>query len=340
MAGRFGARRAAAKKEAVPEAVADIVTPVSRPVGPMDFEEDSCAESRVEVAHYSYQNWGARHDNEDRWMHQVDHLPNRVPFHTVGVLDGHDTELASDAVSRLLPDALGRRLKDNSPLVEAYVDTMREMEDTLKGVHASAGTCVNSCTIAGRYVWCANLGDCRAALVLLKASSAAVKAASLHWMSKDHKASSPSETKRIREAGGMVMDGRVEGLEPSRTLGDFDVKASVKEGVISIVPEVRRFELGDGAGPTHAVLVCGTDGVWDTITGQDVCDLINARKELATLVADAESGTPAVPGKAGKPLQDLAQDVVQFAVARGSRDDCTCIAALISVLSGTQVPTE
>lgn len=257
-----------------------------------------------------------------------------VSYRTVGVLDGHDTDSASDLVSRLLPDAVSKRLKDGKPLIEAYTDAMAEMEESLKKVHASAGTCVNSCTIAGRFVWCANLGDCRSAIVPLqeeRAHTGAPKAAGIYWMSQDHKASCPSEMKRIRAAGGTVTDGRVEGLEPSRTLGDFDVKMSTKRGVISIVPEVRCFELGDGRSTEHAILVCGSDGVWDVITGQDICDLIHARKDLSKLMDANIAGTPIAPGLR-KPLRDLAEDVVQFAVAKGSMDDCTCVAALITVL--------
>lgn len=132
------------------------------------------------------------------------------------------------------------------------------------------------------------------------------------------------------QAGGVVTDGRVEGLEPSRTLGDFDVKNHVKEGVISIVPEVRRYELGDGTSPAYAVLVCATDGVWDVLMGQDVCDLIQARKELGRLLAAVREGATADR----KPLQDLAEDFVQFSIAKGSSDDCTALVALVAVGPG------
>jgi len=155
----------------------------------------------------------------------------------------------------------------------------------------------------------------------------APRALSICWLSRDHKASAPEERKRILQAGGTVTDGRVEGLEPSRTLGDFDVKMHVKKGVISIVPEVRRYELGDGTGPAHALLVCATDGVWDVMTGQDVCDLVQARKEIAKL----QAGTGGQSPPDCQPLRDLAEDLVQFSIAKGSRDDCTAVVAMVSV---------
>eukprot|EP00931_Biecheleriopsis_adriatica_P075820 TRINITY_DN49600_c0_g1_i1.p1 TRINITY_DN49600_c0_g1~~TRINITY_DN49600_c0_g1_i1.p1 ORF type:complete len:341 (+),score=41.32 TRINITY_DN49600_c0_g1_i1:159-1181(+) len=290
----------------------------------------------VKVASYTAMNWGGRHANEDRTMIANDVLGEQnLPFHTVGVLDGHDTESASDLVARNLPDAVARRFKADLPIIEAYVDAMAEMEESLKKVHATAGTCVNSCTIAGGVVWCANLGDCRAALVVLEepaSAGAPAKAVGLQWMSRDHKASCPYEKKRIEGVGGTVTDGRVEGLEPSRTLGDFDVKLSTKPGVISIVPEVRQFNIrpGESSLGRRAVLLCGTDGVWDVLTGQDVCKLIHARKDLGTFfTADAINQAPDAGSKA---LADLAEDIVQFAVAKGSRDDCTCVAAMITVM--------
>eukprot|EP00913_Durusdinium_trenchii_P034655 g32419.t1 len=82
-------------------------------------------------------------------MASDDVLTEHLSFHTVGVLDGHDTDSASDLVAKLLPGAVGRRIKDGLPIGQAYMEAMAEMEDRLKREHATAGTCVNSCTIAG-----------------------------------------------------------------------------------------------------------------------------------------------------------------------------------------------
>lgn len=287
----------------------------------------------VHVEYGSVRNFKGSHENEDRVINFQDDSESGA-FSIVGVLDGHDTESASDTVSRLLAGAVSKRLKDDKTIVEAYTEAMAEMEDKLKKVHASAGTCVNSSTIAGRFVFCANLGDCRAALVTIqedRTSKGGPKPAGLYWMSEDHKASCPNEIKRITAAGGKIVGGRVEGLEPSRTLGDFDVKLSTKPGVISIIPDIRYFELGDGKSTKHAILVCGTDGVWDVITGKDICNLIQARAELGKLMDASASGETVTPS-VRRALRDLADDVVQFAVAKGSLDDCTCIATLITLM--------
>jgi len=325
----------------VPESEASLADSLTKavPCSLLEVEKDLVrvgAVCTVQVACHTALNWGNRHDNEDRIM-AARACHGDLNFHTIGVLDGHDTEAASDAVSKLLPTVIGRRLRAGEAIEQAYRDTMAECEGALKKTCASAGTCVCSCLVAGRFVWCANLGDCRAVLVFLQvpdSPSGPTKATGLCWMSRDHKASSPEELRRIRAAGGRVTSGRVEGLEPSRTLGDFDVKMQVPDGVISIVPEVRCHELGNESElPAQGLLVCATDGVWDVISGQDVCDLIHSRSELAgvQIAVQSEDVQHAAGRVDTKPLRDLAEDLVQFAVARGSHDDCTAVVALISV---------
>lgn len=325
------ASKPAVAKEQVPEVEAGFVTDTAS-LETLEKELGKHApECRVEAAAYTALNWGARHENEDRVMNSRD-VQGKLTFYTVGVLDGHDSAAASDAVSRMLPHAVSKQLKMGKPLEQAYIAAMSETEDALKKICATAGTCVNSCTIAGRNVFCANLGDCRAVLLQLhipEAPTAPTSVVQCIAMSRDHKASLPDEMKRIRAAGGHVMDGRVEGLEPSRTLGDFDVKLQVRKGVISIVPDVRHHQLmGEGDGPAQAILMCATDGVWDVISSQDVCDLVHARQELAAMQL-AMFGGPMDKADM-RPLRDLAEDLVRFAVARGSHDDCTAIVALIS----------
>merc|ERR1719329_1302163 len=180
---------------------------------------------------------------------------------------------------------------------------MAELEEGLKKLNSTAGSCVLGCTIAGRHIWCSNLGDCRAALLRLQLpenGSADARPSkqprgpqvmSIHWLSRDQKASLPEERRRIEQAGGHVCDGRVEGLEPSRTLGDFDVKCQVRRGVISIVPEVRHADLGDGSAPFQGVVVCATDGIWDVLSGQDICNLVLTRKDLFQLQNSMANGT-------------------------------------------------
>jgi hypothetical protein len=204
-------------KEPVPEAECDLCNGQLHGVSLQDVPEEKGKPApvcSVEVHFHTAKNWGGRHENEDRWTMLHDSHKS-VDFYQVGVMDGHDSDLASDMVSRLLPTVVSKHLKEGKPIVEAYAGAMEEIEDALKKRVSTAGTCVCSCLIAGRYVWCSNLGDCRAALVQLQVPEdgkpqAAPKVSGLFWLSRDHKASAPEEMKRIADAGGKVVDGRVD----------------------------------------------------------------------------------------------------------------------------------
>merc|ERR1719333_186153 len=172
---------------------------------------------------------------------------------------------------------------------EAFGTALAELESTLKGMGTTAGTCVLSCVLAGPFIWCANLGDCRAVYVPLhvpgqgEASSKGPKG-EVCLLSKDQKASSPHELERIRKLGGSVERGRIEGLEPSRTLGDFDIKSRCPPGVISVVPEVRCREISNGRLSAQGLVICATDGVWDILCSKDVISMVSARsRDIARL---------------------------------------------------------
>jgi len=312
----------------------------------------------VLVASSTEQCRGGRHANEDRFVTASESTVGGMVFHIVGIMDGHDTAAASDTVQKLLPEVVSQHLKAGKPVAEAYTLAMAELEEILRDVHPSAGTCVLSCALAGRFVWCSNLGDCRAALIRLKLQQmpdAAPLSNGLCWLSCDHKASSATETLRIRQIGGNVFDGRVFGLEPSRTLGDFDIKQKTVDGVISIVPEVRRAEIGDGSSVAQALLICATDGIWDVLDGEDIVDVVHGCKELGALLQQQLSLRPEteecskdkdvqqhLPQGHQQPLQELADDLVKLSKSKGSMDDCTATVMLISVTacgtSGTLRP--
>lgn len=75
---------------------------------------------------------------------------------------------------------------------------------------------------------------------------------------------------------GLIEHGRVGGLEPSRTIGDFDVKASQPPGVLSVVPHVSVLNKIE----KPSLLFIGTDGVWDSLNGEAVIKLLKRNKRL------------------------------------------------------------
>ncbi|UZJ51587.1 hypothetical protein CBS101457_000907 [Exobasidium rhododendri] len=108
-----------------------------------------------------------------------------------------------------------------------------------------------------RVLYTANVGDARA--VLCRGG----KAVRLTY---DHKGSDSQEVKRITDAGGFVMNNRVNGvLAVTRSLGD----TAMKEFVVGS-PYTTETSLSDE--DTFLIVAC--DGLWDVADDQDAVDLI------------------------------------------------------------------
>ncbi|KAF9060651.1 phosphatase 2C-like domain-containing protein [Rhodocollybia butyracea] len=116
-----------------------------------------------------------------------------------------------------------------------------------------------------RVLYCANAGDARG--VLCRAG----KAVRLTY---DHKGSDKQEAKRITDAGGFVMGGRVNGvLAVTRSLGD----SSMKEFVVG-APYTTETELCD----EDEFLILACDGLWDVIGDQAAVNQIKTMNDAQT----------------------------------------------------------
>lgn len=130
-------------------------------------------------------------------------------------------------------------------------------------------------TAVRRVLYCANVGDARG--VLCRAGRAI-------RLTYDHKGSDKQEAKRIMDAGGFVMSGRVNGvLNVTRSLGD----SSMKEYVVG-APYTTETELNE----EDEFLILACDGVrcifpitcyllitwclqlWDVVEDQKACELV------------------------------------------------------------------
>ncbi|KAJ8468441.1 hypothetical protein ONZ51_g9641 [Trametes cubensis] len=108
-----------------------------------------------------------------------------------------------------------------------------------------------------RVLYCANAGDARG--VLCRAG----KGIRLTY---DHKGSDKQEAKRIMDAGGFVMSGRVNGvLAVTRSLGD----SSMKEFVVGS-PYTTETELCED----DEFLILACDGLWDVVSDQAAVELV------------------------------------------------------------------
>jgi len=135
--------------------------------------------------------------------------------------------------------------------------TPRSQSPTSAKGTAEGATVVIPPSTARRVLYCANAGDARGVLCR---NGIAVR------LTYDHKGSDKQEAKRIIDAGGFVMSGRVNGvLAVTRSLGD----ASMKEFVVGS-PYTTETELCD----QDEFLILACDGLWDVTDDQAAVDLI------------------------------------------------------------------
>ncbi|OTB07948.1 hypothetical protein M426DRAFT_52795 [Hypoxylon sp. CI-4A] len=151
----------------------------------------------------------------------------------------------------------------------------------------SAHAKLRGAAVRQRVLYTANVGDAR--IILCRAGKAL-------RLSYDHKGSDENEGKRIANAGGLILNNRVNGvLAVTRALGDTYMKDLVTghpyttETVIQ--PEVDEF------------IIIACDGLWDVCNDQDAVDLVRDEQD---------------PVAAAKKLVD-------HALARFSTDNLSCM---------------
>lgn len=183
------------------------------------------------------------------------------------------------------------------------------------------GTTIVVVVVTPEWVVCANAGDSRA--VFSKSGGKAVP------LSYDHKPDDDAEEKRIREAGGYVAGGRVEGdLAVSRGLGDYRFKepktvlmgaavhfASATEPsenmllpedqkvspLPDVVTQMRNKDIDE-----FIIIAC--DGIWDVQTNYE------GIKTVADMFADGETD-----------LGLACEEVLDMCLAHGSKDNMTAL---------------
>ncbi|KDQ15204.1 hypothetical protein BOTBODRAFT_31871 [Botryobasidium botryosum FD-172 SS1] len=151
----------------------------------------------------------------------------------------------------------------------------------------------NSHTVTRRVLYTANVGDARAVLC---SAGEAIR------LTHDHKGSDKGEVKRIKEAGGFVLNNRVNGvLAVTRSLGD----SAMKEFVVG-TPYTTTVELTD----SDEFLILACDGLWDVLKDQEAVDLV--RRET-----DAQKASEILVKHA---LDNYSQDNVTVLVVRFHSD--------------------
>jgi serine/threonine protein phosphatase PrpC len=161
-----------------------------------------------------------------------------------------------------------------------------------------------------RAVVCAWVGDSRCVVGTHGGGAAGTVALSF-----DHKPQHEKEDARIRDGGGHVFRGRVNGmLAVSRALGDYFYKANAalppEKQLVSCVPDSRVH--ARDARDEFVILAC--DGVWDVCTNEQACAFVRAAY---------------LEGVADPSL--IAKRLIEYCLLMGSRDNMTAIVLLLNV---------
>ncbi|KYQ92435.1 protein phosphatase 2C-related protein [Tieghemostelium lacteum] len=228
----------------------------------------------------------------------IDRFANEDSSGYFAIYDGHGGRGAVEFTAKTLHNNLLDEINKNpngdmlAYIRESYLLTDRQME---KDNVLFSGTTAISALIrknqnGERYLYVANAGDARAVICEDK------KAIRL---SHDHKGSDADEAKRIVDAGGFVVNHRVNGiLAVTRSLGDH----SMKDYVIGD-PYMRTIKLDD----THTHLILACDGLWDVTSDQESTDLIINETDA----------------------QNMSEKLLNHALKKGSTDNISIIVIIL-----------
>jgi len=281
-------------------------------------------------------NLKCRPSMEDRYIICSPLEPGKV---FLGVFDGHGgagaAEFAAEVIKHNLINELRRAERKSLSITEVLTNTYHETDNqiSMAGVSRSSGctavTAYMHVAIDGRrMLTVANAGDSRAVLCrnMTTRGTGNGMRHNVEALSRDHKPNDPDEQARIQAAGGDVIRGRVMGmLAVSRALGDH----SLKDFVVS-TPEIRSTEIHpDDAG--FILLAC--DGVWDVFSNEEAVKII---QDSYSVLCDVEARTLGVQSLSSEQRANfdvnvssqLARDLVNKAIQKGSRDNVTCLICL------------
>ncbi|KAG6624428.1 protein phosphatase 2C 53-like [Carya illinoinensis] len=255
----------------------------------------------------------------------------RQTLHFFGVYDGH----GGSQVANYCRDRIHVTLAEEIDFVKeglihgtmkancqeqwkkAFMDCFLKVDDEVGGKASlepvapeTVGSTAVVAVICSSHIIVANCGDSRAVLCRGKEPVA---------LSVDHKPNREDEYARIEAAGGKIIQWnghRVFGvLAMSRSIGDRYLKPwIIPEPEVMFLPRAKDDEC----------LILASDGLWDVMTNEEVCDL--ARKRI--LMWHKKNGVtlPTIRGEGIDPAAQAAAELLSSrAIQKGSKDNITVI---------------
>lgn len=183
------------------------------------------------------------------------------------VFDGHGGREVADLAATQIPERLWHHPSWPSKPREALSGALRNCHEDARKQGLKGGSTVAMVTVADGYVTVCNAGDARVV--------AGLRGGGSRRLSVDHKASTEAEAKRVREAGGFIVKGRLCAMiAVTRGLGDFDFEDSG----MTCEPFLDSFPISE-----IEFIVVASDGLWDIIDDEQCCSLVRSWGRQDTL---------------------------------------------------------
>ena len=205
--------------------------------------------------------------------------------------DGHGGSEAVIFVKERMPEILANSLEIHS-VEDALTTAFKKVDEEVKSHNSEnvgCTACIGLVTNEGgkKYFYCANVGDSKCLLINDKGAN---------FITEEHRCSNSEEVNRVRQAGGIVFNGRVFGqLMLTRAIGDHAMKPY---GVLN-TPYISKHIVDSKL--KYAIIA--SDGIWDVMDENSICTIINKYASL----------------------NDVAKGIVKEAENKGSRDNMSCI---------------
>lgn len=177
----------------------------------------------------------------------------------LGVCDGNDGVGAAEYVANNFSKAFERQLtgvdcNDSDAVKAAMNKTFAAQERELLDKKEEAGTTVSVAYLINGKLYCALVGD---------SSMALIRDGTAVFVTRDHRPDNQTEKDRVRDAGGIIKDNRVEvvggaSIAITRALGISSIKSAMKD-VILAEPEI----YCEVVQPNDCLIIA-SDGMWDS----------------------------------------------------------------------------
>lgn len=218
---------------------------------------------------FIWEDVGSRSYMEDTYSFDVN-MPYGFSYY--GLFDGHGGKEVSLYLKEYMRNVIIKHLKDATKTTKSFIDVHKVLYESFKTIiddipYKNAMTTGSTALVVLKHtdkVWVANVGDTRAIMN---------NGLDVIQLSNDHKPNKTKEYKRITSLGGKVIKAfpddvyRVNGvLAVSRAIGDFSLSPHV-----TWKPEITTFKTTKH---NHYIFMA-TDGVWDVLSNNEVCEIIN-----------------------------------------------------------------